>query len=228
MPDTTILDIGSKLRAARNMRGLSLRELAAQAEVSPSLISQIENGKANPSVVTLHTIAATLNVPINHFFPSDNEEVSTETIADGSDVDASDLRSKLGVSAMSTLLNDDTDQSNLGNPVVFSDHRARIELRGGVVWERLTPGSTVNGEFLEIQYAVGASSGESMSRHPGREFGIVLEGELQLELGFEQYVLKPGDSIIFDSTTPHRLTNIGQAKMRAVWVILNSPQKVDR
>lgn len=40
-----------------------------------------------------------------------------------------------------------------------------------------------------------------MSHHPGREFGLFLEGELSVELDLEKYRLKPGDSIIFDSTT---------------------------
>jgi transcriptional regulator with XRE-family HTH domain/mannose-6-phosphate isomerase-like protein (cupin superfamily) len=225
MPENMTLDIGGKLRAARNMRGLSLRELATQAEVSPSLISQIENGKANPSVMTLHTIAASLEIPINYFFPSDggNDLEISPPPATESDEDASNLRSKHGVSAMSNVLNDGAVERVPTDPMVCATERARIELRGGVIWERLTPSSTESGEFLEIHYALGASSGEAMSRHPGREFGIVLEGELQLELGFERYVLKPGDSIIFDSTTPHRLTNVGQGEMRAVWVIFNSP-----
>ncbi|MCC6802774.1 MAG: cupin domain-containing protein, partial [Anaerolineae bacterium] len=35
------------------------------------------------------------------------------------------------------------------------------------------------------------------------------------------YTLKPGDSIIFDSTTPHRLSNQGKETMRAIWVVIN-------
>ena len=46
-----MLNLGEKLRAARMGQNLSLRELAARAEVSASLLSQIENGKANPSVL---------------------------------------------------------------------------------------------------------------------------------------------------------------------------------
>ena len=60
-----------------------------------------------------------------------------------------------------------------------------------------------------------------MSHHEGREFGLIIEGELVIELGFERYTLHPGDSIIFDSMTPHRLTNGGTQAMRAIWVVLN-------
>ncbi|MCL4395421.1 MAG: cupin domain-containing protein, partial [Chloroflexi bacterium] len=66
----------------------------------------------------------------------------------------------------------------------------------------------------------GATSGASMSHHEGREFGLILEGELVVELGFERHALCTGDSIIFDSTTPHRLTNACTKPARAVWVVL--------
>ena len=61
--------IGEKLRAARFRQRLSLRELAEKAEVSPSLISKVENGKANPSVRSLHGIAEAFSLPVNYFFP---------------------------------------------------------------------------------------------------------------------------------------------------------------
>ena len=44
-------------------------------------------------------------------------------------------------------------------------------------------------------------------RHGGREYGHVLSGRLEVQIGFETYSVGPGDSIHFDSTTPHRLSN---------------------
>jgi hypothetical protein len=67
----------------------------------------------------------------------------------------------------------------------------------------------------------GASSTEDeYQRHPGHEWGYVLEGELQIKIGFEEYTLKPGDSISFDSTLPHRLANAGEVPVRAIWFVL--------
>ena len=60
-----------------------------------------------------------------------------------------------------------------------------------------------------------------MSYHEGREFGLILEGELVVELGFESYTLNVGDSIVFESSTPHRLVNNSIHRMRAVWVVLS-------
>jgi mannose-6-phosphate isomerase-like protein (cupin superfamily) len=92
---------------------------------------------------------------------------------------------------------------------------------GGVTWSRLTAHAETEAEFLEINYAPGAMSGASMSHHEGREFGLILEGELVIELGFESFTLKAGDSIILESTTPHRLINKSSQPMRAFWVVLN-------
>src|SRR4051794_25019929 len=60
--------LGTRLKGLRQQAGLSLRELARQADVSPSLISQIENAKSRPSVSTLYTFARLLKVPVNELF----------------------------------------------------------------------------------------------------------------------------------------------------------------
>jgi mannose-6-phosphate isomerase-like protein (cupin superfamily) len=73
----------------------------------------------------------------------------------------------------------------------------------------------------EITYTPAAMSGANMSHYEGREFSLILEGELVIEFGFESYTLKAGESIILESTTPHRLINKGSQPMRAVWVVLS-------
>lgn len=219
-----MLGLGEKLRTARMSKSLSLRELAAKAEVSASLLSQIENGKANPSVRSLHSIADALSVPIDHFFPSKNGDVreASPVVDEVSNLTASEFRA--GQQAASTITSDrniGTPSPESKSPITRGYLRTAIELEGGVTWARLTPDQEDGIEFLQIHYDVGASSGKKMSHHTGREFGLVLEGELQLDLGFERYILKAGDSVVFDSTTPHRLTNIGQEPMHAIWVVIN-------
>ena len=214
MSEDGTLNIGEKLRTARKDKKLSLRKLAATADVSPSLLSQIENGRANPSVMTLYSVASALDVPITFFF-SDKEAEAQETGLLNSDKTASEMRA-----------NDETGfelvkEQTAKSPVVTPDLRRAIELRGGVRWERLTMSEEEDVRFLEIHYRPGAESGSSMSRHSGREFGHILSGELKLELGFEQYLLRAGDSIMFESNTPHRLSNEGEEVVRAIWVLIN-------
>lgn len=64
-------EIGRRLRDLRGARGLSLRQLAKLIGASPSLLSQVENGKVTPSVDTLYLLAGALGVPVTGFFADD-------------------------------------------------------------------------------------------------------------------------------------------------------------
>jgi mannose-6-phosphate isomerase-like protein (cupin superfamily) len=77
-------------------------------------------------------------------------------------------------------------------------------------------------DFLSVIYEPGGASSEAplLMRHSGREYGVVLEGTLGVTIGFETHELEPGDSISFDSTTPHRLFNDGDVPVRAIWVVI--------
>lgn len=216
--------IGKKLRSARRRQKLSLRQLAAKAEVSASLLSQIENEKANPSVRSLHSIADALSMSVDYFFPTDQPDVQKTVGGEAARaaMTASELRAMRATPPVVKVDQDGQEPGEAVGPVLRPDDRLRIELQGDVSWERLTAEPEEKIEFLEIRYEVGASSGEKMSHHTGREFGLILEGELLLELGFERYELEAGDSIVFESTTPHRLTNIGEVPLKAVWVVMDS------
>ena len=55
------MSIGEKVRRIRLTQGLSMRELAKQVGVSPSLISQIERNQVSPSYSTLKGLAKALS-----------------------------------------------------------------------------------------------------------------------------------------------------------------------
>jgi mannose-6-phosphate isomerase-like protein (cupin superfamily) len=99
--------------------------------------------------------------------------------------------------------------------------RPVIELESGVRWERLSAWEDMDMEYLYAIYEVGGESSpvDALVRHNGREFGVVLEGRLNVTVGFDEHVLEAGDSISFDSTTPHRLHNEGDAVVQAIWVV---------
>jgi len=63
--------LGSRLRALRNERGLSQRELANQARISANSVSLIERDENSPSVSTLQNLAGALNVKMSYFFDED-------------------------------------------------------------------------------------------------------------------------------------------------------------
>lgn len=60
--------LGERIRALRMERELQQRQLAEKAELTPSMVSQIESGRLTPSLHTLGRIAAALGVPIASLF----------------------------------------------------------------------------------------------------------------------------------------------------------------
>jgi transcriptional regulator with XRE-family HTH domain len=183
---------GQALRARRQELGTSVRALASRVGVSPSLVSQIENGKVNPSVDTLVSLVTALDLSLDELFldvpPSAGEPLPEPG----------------------------------GTGVVRSESRPRIELATGVKWERLTPTHEQSVDFLHVVYAVGGASCApgAFMRHHGREYGIVISGRLGAAVGFETFELGPGDSIVFNADTPHRLWTIGDEPVVANWTII--------
>jgi DNA-binding XRE family transcriptional regulator/mannose-6-phosphate isomerase-like protein (cupin superfamily) len=211
MSNEYIINIGEKINKLRNQRGLSIRELAERSTVSAGFISQIENGKTNPSVTVLYEIATALQVSIKAFF--DTADTGTAAV--------DKTPGEMVYSRSGEVLDASMLSAGAYPPIVRRGKHATIELMGGVRWSRLTRKSQEHIEFLELQYQPQAQSGETFSRHIGREFGVILEGTLTVYLGFEEYQLGVGDSILFESSTPHRLVNAGATVMRALWVAFN-------
>jgi transcriptional regulator with XRE-family HTH domain len=66
--------VGHRLRTERERLGIGLRELARRVGVSPSLVSQIELDRVNPSVSTLNAIVTTLGITMSDVFGERVEE----------------------------------------------------------------------------------------------------------------------------------------------------------
>jgi transcriptional regulator with XRE-family HTH domain len=60
--------VGHRLRAERERLGIGLRELARRVGVSPSLVSQIELDRVNPSVSTLYSLVTALGITMSDVF----------------------------------------------------------------------------------------------------------------------------------------------------------------
>lgn len=60
--------LGLAVREARQMRGLSLKQVAEAASVSVGLLSQIERGISSPSVRALRSICTVLSLPVHALF----------------------------------------------------------------------------------------------------------------------------------------------------------------
>ncbi len=107
------------------------------------------------------------------------------------------------------------------NPkLVRQSQRKVLETTPGVRMELLAWGQTAMEPHI-FRIKPGGGSGESYS-HEGEEFLHVLRGEFEIWLdGIEHYRLKPGDSLYFESSTPHRWKNPGRSETCLLWV--NTP-----
>ena len=185
--------VGARLRAERERRGISLRELARRVGVSPSLVSQIELDRVNPSVSTLYALVTELGMTMSDVFGEERQSVR--------------------------VVRESTERDGLAER---PETRRVINLASGVRWERLTPHRDGEVEFLYVVYPVGAAScpEDALMTHGGKEYGYVVSGTLGVRVGFEEYELGPGGSIAFDSSSPHRLWAIGDEPVDAIWVVI--------
>jgi transcriptional regulator with XRE-family HTH domain len=196
----TAEDIGARLRDARMQRGFSLRSVALALGVSPSLISQVETGKTQPSVSTLYAM-------VNHLGVSMDELLGVTPSAQ-----AAPIFGHAGPVLPAV-------QRGSENPV--------LEMENGVHWERLAVGEGGPADALLVSYDPGASSSieGKLMRHSGIEYAYILEGELTLQLDFDTHVLGPGDSLQFDSVRPHLYSNNGTTVARGIWFIVGRRQQ---
>lgn len=197
MPDM----LGARLREARLERGLSLRSVAQALGVSASLISQVEIGKTQPSVSTLYALASHLGISLDELLG-----IKAPTHGPGQ------LIGHSGPALPDVQRAED-------NPV--------IEMENGVRWERLAAGAGGPADALLVTYEPGASSSVEgkLMRHAGIEYAYLIEGELTLHLEFDEYVLRPGDSLEFDSIRPHMYSNRGTAPAKGVWFVVGRRQQ---
>jgi transcriptional regulator with XRE-family HTH domain len=206
--------IGELVADYRRERGLKVSELARQVGVTPSLISQIERGNSRPSVATLFGLAEALDVSLDVFA---DRSPATETAT---------AREPLPSTA--TTVPAPPPAPAAGDRYVVSRNQRRtISVAGGVTWEMLTPSRHDQLEFIELVYAPHAESNEALYRHPGFETVLVLSGRFQIQVGFDQYTLEPGDSISFPSSLPHRYANPDDQEARAVTAILRDQHPSD-
>jgi transcriptional regulator with XRE-family HTH domain len=174
--------LGKTIREIRKSKNLTLKDVARMTDLTESLISQIENSKANPSVSSLVAISRVLGVPVGTFF--ENKALASHPVIRTTD-----------------------------RPVVHTANGITYQLMSRDVGEHPV-------EVLWAAYDPGATTGSPMV-HEGVECGVVLKGKLEVAIGNQKFVLNGGDSITFDSSEPHALTNLSDRPTSAIWI--NSP-----
>ncbi len=99
------VDIGSKIRAIRNRKKITIAQMCEDTGLSKGFISNVENNNTSPSISTLQTIANFLNVPLPYLLLEKDQHMSVIrknerefTISTDSDLKVEHLASRGGLS----------------------------------------------------------------------------------------------------------------------------------
>ncbi|MGD9955041.1 MAG: helix-turn-helix domain-containing protein [Candidatus Nanopelagicales bacterium] len=221
-----VVNLGARLREVRLRSGQSLREISRQLGVSPSFVSQLENGKSQPSVATLYSLAQLLGVSIDELFAADGVSVAAEdesaALPPAPAEPAAPGKHVVSRSDFSSPIDGfprTTGQARVS--VSRPNERPRLVMDSGVIWERLADNTGNDLDFIEIIYPARSSSttDDRMLQHAGAEFGYLLEGELEVTVGFDTFTLRPGEALGFDSSQPHLFRNLRDTPARGIWCV---------
>ena len=201
------VNVGSLIRRERQRQGISLRELSRRVGISASMLSQVETDRTRPSVSTIYAIATELGISIDALL-SDGDAAADRT-APGQ------LGARRGAAGAGGL-------DGLPCQLVRPEDRRKLELESGVTWELLSDLLPHLVDFMYVSYEPGGRSSSSgkLMRHTGTEFAYLLRGKLKIQVGFDEYVLEPGDALAFDSSEPHLLVNEGAEPAEGIWFVL--------
>lgn len=75
-------------------------------------------------------------------------------------------------------------------------------------------------EPLHVTVRRGVNPDHVPSAHDGHEFDYVLDGTLGIHIDGKDLVLKPGDSVYFDSNHPHALQAVGDKDVRMLAIVI--------
>lgn len=162
--------IGKEIRALREERRLSNKELARGAGISTGFLSRIEHGMASPSIDTLSAIAKSLYVPVSTLFES-HEQVGYLEFT------------RAGHGAL--LTRKGRNSSELLGTCPYGP----VALRPVRI--------TLLDEFDGIGCPL-----------MGMALIYVVSGAITYTYADQDYSLRKGDSILFETSTPHSLSEV--------------------
>jgi len=196
------ISLGKRIRDLRKERGLKIVDLARMTGLTVSMISQVERAIISPSIETLKKIGNAMETPIGIFF-EDADHPSSPSVQVVHN-------SPMMENVPDVIFPDQ-------NPVVHEHQRKMLSPGKGIHFFLLNPNLNGPIEFIYNVYDPGSSTGESLYSHPGSECGLILEGQLVVQIKNDVYVLEKGDSITFNSSDPHSKKNVSDKVCTCVW-----------
>ncbi len=181
--------LGSKLKAVRETRNITIEDLADRANLSVEGVKKIENGELIPGLTPLFRLARVLSVRIGTFL-DDQDNIGP-------------VVTKKGEKKSITRFSD-------------KDNPASSDLD---FYSLALNKSGRHMEPFIIDIYPSSEEGYKTSSHEGEEFLYVLEGEIQVIYGRDVYNLTEGESIYYDSIVMHHVHSKGTAPAKILAVV---------
>lgn len=182
--------IGAKISQLREAKKMSIEELAEKSQSDVDQIRQIEAGELTLSLAPLLEISHALGVSLDTL--SGDEPVEGPVVFKSDQ--APNIIRFLGIDTRARSSN--LDFYSMG---------------AGKVNRHMEP-------FI-IDVKLRTDNVSPLSTHEGEEFIFVLSGSIEINYGEKTYQLEPGESIYYDSNTPHDVHARGDRKARILAVI---------
>jgi transcriptional regulator with XRE-family HTH domain len=124
---------------------------------------------------------------------------------------------------ISTFFETSAPRKNIAH--IKRQRRPRATFEHGSL-EDLGAGSVIQAvEPFVVTLEPQADSGKQEIVHTGYEFIYCLEGQIQYTIGKENYLLEPGDSLLFEAHLPHCWQNPGQVEARSILVMVPGDER---
>lgn len=195
-------NFGEKLRVARLVEKIALKDLATKCGLSYSYISQVERGEASPSLSALDRLAKALGKTVWELLRDESAEASSSN-------GQREVNTQEETRPVSKTL-----PSFMGSKIVRKNGRRTVILpHSHVRYQMVTPNLVSDMQLLIMEAEPGTNSGDQPFEHRGEECCLVLEGTVEMTIGNETFVLEKDDSVYFSSEQSHRWQNIGDGKL---------------
>jgi transcriptional regulator with XRE-family HTH domain len=181
--------VGEKIRQIRELKKVSLEELAERSGMEIAIVRKIEQEKNIPSLAPLIKIARALGVRLGTFL-DDSDSFGPVVVRSG--------EYQKGVRF--------TSQASEAR-----EHLTFFSLAFDKAGRNMEP-------FI-VDIEPGLQSDYMLSSHEGEEFIYVLEGEIEINYGKEVYNLAKGDSIYLDSIVMHNVHSAKHSSARILAVV---------
>jgi quercetin dioxygenase-like cupin family protein len=130
----------------------------------------------------------------------------------------------IGLSGIELVISE-SDPEDSTSWVTRADHRTRIVVEDGVMYEEVTPRISKFGlSAILFRCQPGESSGE-VTTHKGDEFRYVVKGKFRFCMDDEEFVLHTGDTISHPSSVPHCWKNVGSEE--GVFLVVSTLPSID-